>query len=71
MFVSEDAELTGKSLANCLDMGGTGQGHRKPARGAHRQPPVFVVRQAPIRMTLLIGQRRQNKAILQGGSTRQ
>ena len=71
VLVAENAQLTGKSLADRLDVGRARHREPEPARRAHGQPVEFLVGQAPVRMALLVRQRRQHETVLHGRAVRE
>ena len=63
VFIAKYTELSRKSLAYSLNVGGTGHRQSELPLRTHGEPVKFFIRQASISVTLRIGQRSQHKSI--------
>jgi len=68
MVIRENAQLSRKTLAIGLHMGGGRHGGAKAALGPHFDPVEFHIGQRAILVALGIGQGRQHETVLHGGA---
>ena len=62
-------QLSGKTLANSLHVGGAGHHQAETAPGPHGQPAILVIGQATVLVALQIGQRRKHETVLHHSAT--